>query len=811
MRCRGVYASHESIAGEWAIRSLYPGSPYGCEYGGFPGAIPDLTYEEFRRFHRIHYHPSNCRIFLYGNIPTDEQCGFLQDNFLHAFSSGEGEVTVSSPMRWDRPLYIEKTSPIPEGREETGKTTILMNFRTVPVTDPVALLGIEILAEALMGNDGSPVTKAVQESNLGDDLSPVSGLDSALPDVVVSIGIRGSEPDRVKDFEELVFGELRRLADKGIPGDILEGALRRVEFRNREIRGGVPFGLRLLGKSLRGWMNGIHPETTMLFSPWMEEIKRKNAGGGYFEELLRRQFLENSHRSTLVVRPDRKHSEREAEALRTRLEEKIEQGGPGFRDECARRTREFYRAQETEEDPAFTVPSLSKEDLPEDIRRIDTREETRDGIPVYSHDLFTNGVMYVDILFDVSGLDTGSSALLPFFSRLVTSCGLPGMPYDEVARKLTLKTGGLYSFLESNLPVSGGTAPLEYLTFRMKTLGETADEALDLLGDLLTRAVLDDVERIGDLAAEARNDFRGGLLDIGHSLASLRAAGRLSGASAREEQWRGIEQFLFLEGLVSRPEELPGRLEALREKILTRDRVRLHVTGEGTERDTMIDKVIGLSGSLPRGGESVPEPCRIDYERMEGLVVESAVGFASTVLKASRLGTREHAAEVVLSRLLSTGFLWEKVRMRGGAYGVFAGANGIEGLLSMTSYRDPGVDETLRVFREGLETIARGEFSDEDLEKTIISIVGKELRPLSPSEESLIGLRRRLYGITDELRLDKHNTILRMDRRSLRERAEGLLQHYDMGASVVIGGRPLIDPTIERYPGAGKRVITLPV
>lgn len=810
---QGVYASHDNIVGEWSVRSLFPGSAYGYDYGGSPDAIPDLTYEAFREFHRIHYHPSNCRIFLYGNIPTAEQCAFLQDHFLSRFSSGEGRRTVPLPERWSAPMRVEKTSPLAEGQDEKEKTTILINFRAVPVTDPAGVLGMEVLAEALMGNEGAPITKAVQDSGLGDDLSPVSGLDTQTADTVISIGIRGSEPERAEAFEALIFGELEKLAAGGIPRDVLEGALRRVEFRNREIRGGLPFGLRLMGKALRGWMNGTDPETTMLFTPWMEEVKRLDAAGGYFEGLIRRHVLENMHRSTLVVRPDREHAAREAEELQAKLEEIVRSGGHGYRDELIRRTGEFYRLQEADEPAGVKMPSLSLSDLPKDIRRIDTREGTVDGIPVYSHDLFTNGIVYTDILFDITGLDEESALLLPFFSHLLTSTGLPGVPYDEVARLLTLKTGGLYTFFESNVPAGGDGRPLEYLVFRMKTLEENLQEGLDLFGRILTEAVLDDVRRIADVAAEGRNDFRSSFLHGGHSLAALRAAGRLSGTAAREESWRGVRQFLFLEELAQEKsmEAVGRRLDALRKSIFTRAKVRMHAAGSPQAVEAALAAGCRILSALPAGEASPPVYPRPSYLKMEPLVVESAVGFASSVIPASLIGSEEHPAEVLLGRLLATGFLWERVRLNGGAYGVSAGANGMDGYFSMVSYRDPGVDQTLAVFRQGLEMIASGGIRDDELEKVIITTVGKELRPLSPGEESITGLRRRLYGITDELRLAKHNMTLGMDTRKVRAAAERLLEGYDRGASVVIGGKALVDRTVAAYPEAGSAVTVLPL
>ncbi|MBN2050883.1 MAG: insulinase family protein [Spirochaetales bacterium] len=809
---QGAYASLDSIAAEWSVRSLFPDSPLGFDYGGAPEAIPSLTYEEFVEFHRKYYHPSNCRIFLYGNISTEEQCDFLQREFLHAFADRRDPAVLPVAERWEAPRILEKTSPLTEGQDEKGKTTILLNYRTLPASDPVALLTLEILAEALMGNEGSPLTKVVQDSGLGEDLSPVSGLETHLPEALISIGIRGSEAEHRAAFEELILKTLEDLADQGIPQDVLEGACRTVEFRNREIRGGIPFGLRLLGKALRGWMNGADPETTMLFKPWMEEVKKRMAQGPYFETCIRDLLLNNPHRSTLIVRPDKDHAFREQEQLSTILREQTGQD-KGLLEEMARQTGEFYRLQEEGDPPDAAVPCLGRNDLPRDIRRIATRTGSEDGISLYSHELFTNGVVYMDLLLDVGGLTPEASKLLPFFSRLITSTGLPGQGYDEVARDLALYTGGLYSSLESNYSFPRPTAPSEYLLFRVKALEESLDKALDLVFRLLSEGVLDDPRRIADLSAETRNDFRSGFLDAGHSLAALRAAGRLTATAAREETWRGISQFLYLEDLASsKPDPaLMEALQSLRRQIFTRDRIRLHAAGDGKVVDRALRRALRFAAGLPAGGPRTDSFLSPERLTMESLVAQSSVGFAAVVFPASILGTEEHPAEALLGRILTTGFLWEHVRMRGGAYGVSAGANGSDGLFSMTSYRDPRVEQTLTTFRKALEIAASGNLTEEDLEKAVITAVGRELRPLSPGEESITGLRRSLYGITDELRLEKHRKMLQMDTVKLKRAAEGLLENYRQGTRAVLGGRSLIDKIIALHPEAGETITVLPV
>jgi Zn-dependent M16 (insulinase) family peptidase len=316
---QGAYSNHDSIVAEWSYRTLFPDTPYRFDSGGEPESILGLSYEDFLAYHATYYHPSNCRIFLYGNIPTEKQLSFIEEKFLSSFSKLSIDSEIPVQPRWTSPRFSEFTAPL-GGDEDDDTTTITLNWLTRSLDDPVGVLSMEVLSEILLGNSGSPLEKAIVDSGLGDDVSPVSGLESEVREMVFSVGLRGTDPSQREKFEKLVFSTLSGLASKGIPREIIEGAVRRVEFRNREIRGGYPFGLRLMGKALRGWLHGNDPENTLEFSKHMHTLKETlRERPRYFEELIKTVFIENNHRVSVVVRPDAGHENRQNELLREKL------------------------------------------------------------------------------------------------------------------------------------------------------------------------------------------------------------------------------------------------------------------------------------------------------------------------------------------------------------------------------------------------------------------------------------------------------------------------------------------------------------
>src|SRR4030043_187103 len=222
---QGKYSSPDALVADWSYQSLFPKTPYGFDSGGDPIHIPELTYNAFVNFHKEYYHPSNCKIFLYGNIPTTKYLAFLQENFLSQFSRLTIPSAIPLEPRWPSPKRLEITFTIKEGDLLNKKSSITVNWLTVPVTDTFLVLSLEVLSEVLVGNAGSPLRKALIDSELGEDLSPATGLETELKEVVFTAGIRGTNPEDLEKVEEVVVRTLRHLRDKGVSEELLQSAI----------------------------------------------------------------------------------------------------------------------------------------------------------------------------------------------------------------------------------------------------------------------------------------------------------------------------------------------------------------------------------------------------------------------------------------------------------------------------------------------------------------------------------------------------------------------------------------------------------
>ena len=727
-----------------------------------------------------------------------ERQGAAIETTLEGFAAVAPAPPIPREPRWSAPRFAETVYPVEAGSEATSKSSVTVNWLTVPVTDPLGLLGMELLSEVLLGNPGSPLSRALLESGLGQDLSPSSGLDTELAELVFTAGLRGCDAERATEVQALILRTLEALASGGIPGELVRAAVHRVEFRNREIvRGGRPFSLTLMRRSLRGWLHGREPELTLEHRRWMEALQGELAAGPYLENLLRAQLLDNPHRSMVLARPDPQAAARQLAEEQGELN-KIAAGlGISERrriEEEKRLLASFQESPDRPEDLA-RLPRLRRADLPRAVDTVPTA-----GLQIAPgalfHELHTNGVVYLDLALEVSGLEEEASALLPLWARAVCGSGLPGQPWHQTASRLSLVAGGFSAALGADTP-AGGSRPAQHLIFRVKALEENLEPALQLVASLLVEADFRDLERLQMLLLELRNDLKSALVPGGSYFASLRAGGRLSEAIGREERWKGVSQLDRLRRYSGELQGLAGELEDLRAALVARDRFTLNLTcdGESARRaEAVLQRFLArLPAGTPAGAVGGPPPALADGKRLEALVTTTNVNFAALALPAAPFGTEESVQEAILAHYLSTGFLWEQVRMKGGAYGAGASVSSLERVFTFTSYRDPNIVRTFDSFRQALDS-ARGQLlSAEAFEQVLIGAVGREERPMAPGERGYTALKRSLLGISDRMRQHRRDRLLSASPEDLAAAAGRLASSYGRGYSAVLTGRQALE------------------
>ena len=824
---KGAYSSLDAYADLWSVKAILPNTPYAFDFGGDPEYIPDLTWADLKAFHQERYAPANCRVFLAGNIPTEKQLSFLNERILANLAPGTAAAPVVLAKPWESPRTIKV--PCPAGAEQ--KSTVLLSWLCGEATKNDEKIAIAALVDVLLGHDGSPLTRALVESDLGEDLSPVTGLNGELRELVLSIGLRGVQTSTdSKDVEALILGELRRLFNEGIPKEEIEAALMSLEFSNREIRrSGGPWSLVWLRRSLRAWLHGGKPWDSLCFvAPFTELKKRIAADSRYFESLIERLLLNNPHRALVVVEPEADFLEKKNVTLAKRLEQTLSRLSETEKQDIEQKAQELARIQGEGETPAAlaSIPHLSRKDLSPDIELIPRALHSAASVPLLSHELFTNGVTYLDLAFPIDILAPEDYPYLKLFADVSLGLGLPDLDYGEVSSLLARTVGALYGSLQTSSPAMGAAHTValpsgildivgrDWFSIRLKTLDEKLMPSLSLLSRIVREADFSDLNRIHDIILEIKNDADSSLAPQGHSYAANRASRTFSRSRALNELWSGLSQIEFIHQAAELDDaELSRTFARIRDHILSRAGLLINLTCSGETFPVAIRGIGEYFGAFgpprPRNPLTASAFTPSVPAKPEVYVSPSLqVGFAAQSLPAAPYATPEQTAELLLAHELSTGALWEQIRMKGGAYGASASADPLEKLFSLSTYRDPNPLRSLEVFPAILREMAQTESDEDFLEKAIIATYGRETRPHTSAEKGISDFLRFLYGIDEQRRARRLRDLIATTAPAINAAAVRLAAAAPAAVSVVLAGPALAE---QAAAALNVEVKTLPV
>jgi Zn-dependent M16 (insulinase) family peptidase len=820
---KGNYSSQEAIVAEWSLRSLFPDTPYGFDSGGEPFGILKLKYDDFLNFHRFYYHPSNCTIYFYGNIPTEKHAAFLEDKFLKHFKKIKVDSAIPLQKPFTTPLRMRQSYPYKKAQRLDGLTTITVNWVLPQATEGFNILLWELISEILVGNAGSPLYKALVESKLGQDIYPYSGLETELRQMVFTVGLRGTDHQRSQELEKIITAALHTLCAEKIDAELIQAALNRITFRIREIRGGkTPYGLRLLRRILRGWLHGMLPEETLVFKSHLSRIEGLLQNNqNFLEKYIHKYLLHNPHRSTVSVVPDPEVTDRD----NIRLKEYIKSVERTLTAEkkqmlmsSAKALKAFQEKKEAKE-MIQKIPYINIQDLPSQVECIaGTEEQLAPGIGLYLHPMPTNDIAYIDFAFSTKGMESSLKIFLPLFGTMLVRSGLPDMKYYDVQRKLAYLTGGFHEEMFTH-NVMGEEQNSEQVIFRLKLCNNKLEQGIGITCELLQRADFNDLEHLKDVINEFANDYKASLIPQGHHYALSRAGSKLSETVALQDTWEGIEQFLFSQELCldldKKLKHIAGNLEKIREFLLSALRLNINITAEESDMSAIITCLDKELSALPSEEftlkiDSQGSPAE-NLNLFETFITSASINFVAHAMPGAAFGTREYAAESVMGHLLKTDYLWEKVRMRGGAYGVFSVPVGFEKLFAFSSYRDPNVSATLNAFKQVLQDLAGSKIERSDLEKAIIGTVSGYEIPRRPHEKGFIAFRRKLLQLDDELRQKNRDHILRIQRKELKTRAELMWEQFDRGSTVILTNAEKMKQESKNNAFEFRNIVQLPV
>ena len=791
---KGVFSSPEAILSRFSLHALFPDTAYGLESGGDPEVIPDLTYADFIHFHKTCYSPSNARFFFWGDDNESERLEQV-DSVISRFE----HTASASPIALQESKTAPRTLTVPfaAGEDET-KGMVCCNWLLTNAHDATLTLAFRMLDHILLGMPASPLRRALIESGLGEDLAG-DGLEDELLQSSYAVGLRGINPKDAPAVEILILETLQQLADSGIDKKYIDAAINSVEFSLREKNSGrFPVGLADMLQSLTTWLHDGDPLSPLRYEEPLAVIKQKvQSNERFFETLIKQYFLKNTHRATVILVPDPALGEVQAKEEASRVHKKVTALPEHEQTLIAAKAQRLQALQETPDDPALLdlIPRLEIADLPQREKSIHS-ETVNSGVPVMFHDLPTSGISYADAFFDLSHLPHRLYPLLSLFGRALTEMGTSRKNFVDLNMAIASHTGGLdagpsfYTARESR-------APLPRLVISGKAAPDKIADLFSLMEEIILEPDFNQQDRFLHMVLEEKARLEHSLVPAGHTFVSLRLRAAQSSTGMMEEVSGGIAYLFFLRNLAT---HVTDNWDAVREDLATvhaaifsQQGMAWNITGEAPYREALLSGANRLAALLPTHAQTsanapftpAPSPLR------EALLLPAQVNYVGQGGNLYDAGYMYHGSVHVILKQLRTGWLWEKVRVQGGAYGAFCSFDRMAGSFVLASYRDPNVRGTLDIFARTADHLATVDISRRELDAAIIGTLGEIDAYMLPDAKGSAAYARALVGDTPELRQKMREEVLATTPEHFHSFAAYLARALEAGSSCVLGGDAL--------------------
>ena len=752
---KGAFSSPDDMLSRAIFDSLFPDTCYGVESGGDPDVIPSLTYEQFLDFHRRYYHPSNSYIYLYGDMDFEERLDYIDKEYLSSYDRLEIDSAVRLQKTFDKISDVVKEYPITNDESEEQNTYLSYNAVLSTSLDPKLYIAFQILEYALLSSPGAVLKQALLDSGICKDVQ--STFENGVYQPYFSIIIKNSDIQNKEKFLEIIRTVLSDVVKNGFDKKALLAGLNLNEFRFREADfGHYPKGLMYGLTALDSWLYDdslpfVHIEALDTYAYLRQQIET-----GYYEDLVKEYLLDNKHASSVSLIPVKgltAQKDKELEAKMRSLKDGMNA------DEVKRlcedtKALHAYQEEEDSEEILKCIPLLKISDIKKEAEDFVNEKSNIDGCDVLYHNVFTNGIGYLYIAFD---LDKVPSEMLPYAGILKAVLGLVNTEhysYADLANEIFLNTGGVSAGTGMYTDVNDPDKFLHYFEMKAKIFYNKLPFAFDIIKEIIYTSDFSDRKRMYDLICMLKSRLSAAMMSSGHAVAMHRALSGISKQEMISEKMGGIDFYRLIEDIESdfdnRFDELKSNLQKTAALIFTRENLRVFdYTAEESQRDEFNAQVAAFIKAAP---DVHNEICSIEFEKKkfaEGYKTSAKVQY---VAKAGTYWNEElkyNGALKVLRVIMGYDYLWNQVRVVGGAYGCFSGYSR-SGKVTFASYRDPNLRRTLEVFEGASSYLKDFKAGERDMTKYIIGTVSDLDFPLSPSAKGSRSLEAFLCKDTFE-------------------------------------------------------------
>lgn len=730
---KGVYSSPDSVLERQMMRELFPDTTYGVDSGGDPDYITDLTYEEFQEFYRVHYHPSNSYIFLYGDMNIEEQLAFLNDEYLSHFDAIDvhTEVALQAPFTEGKVVSY----PYSVGSEEPTDNRTLHSFAYVlPDVTPEHSLAFEVLTHALLTSPAAPLKQALVKAGIGSDISGYY-LDS-IRQPMWTVQATGSNLDKQADLQRIVESTLQELCDKGLDKELLEASLNSIEFALRESDfGGRPIGLAYIIRMMDNWLYDNDPLELLHYEEALTNI-RKGLAGTYFEDLIRHSILNNNHKVLVSIYPERGLQERKDAEVKEHLANVKANMTSEEIEAIVEQTKRLKIRQETpDSDEALaSIPLLELSDLNPNIEAVERRESKIGNTTVHFVPTFTKGINYVGLYFKLNCLTEEELFYADILSDILGRIDTSERGYEALAKDINMNLGGLSSDITAISKDGKRDEFTPLMIVRAKALHSKLPDLCRLINEVVKKADYSDNQRLTELVQESKAIWDNEAFRRGNSIVSQRVMAQVSAVGKFRDNGN-LGYYQKISELASNPAALPLLPEKLAEvarKIFRANNVDIMFVGEEGELEAFenLMKPFVETWDTTELSNDVLQITRLSGN--DGIVTAGKVQYVAQGGNFIDHGFKHVGPMSVLETILRYEYLWIRIRVQGGAYGAFANFYD-DGNMIFCSYRDPNLLETLNVYKELPQYLRDFTLTDREMRKYIIGTMSSLDLPMTPA------------------------------------------------------------------------------
>ena len=800
---KGAFSSPEGVLEREILNSLYPDTTYANESGGDPEAIPNLKYSEFLDFHSRYYHPSNSYIFLYGDCDMAEKLHWLDENYLSKYDClpVDSEVRTQKPFGETREVVREYSVSEEEGTED--KTYLSYNKSVGDTMDKKLYLAMQVLEYVLLSMPGAPLKQALLDAEIGKDI--MSSYDNGVKQPIFSIIAKEANEDQKESFIEVIETTLRKLAEEGLDEKALRAGINYFEFRYREADfGSYPAGLMYGLQAFDSWLYDdnsvfLHLEALDTFT-----FLKEQADQGYFEGLIRTYLLENSHGSIVIIRPRKGLTAKQEELLGKRLQEYKESLGKEQVAELIEFTKHLkeYQSEPSSQEDLEKIPLLEREDIGKEALPFQNEVYLVEDVKVVHHDLFTNGIGYVNLMFRAGRIPKKLVPYLGLLKAVLGNVDTEHYTYREFATELNLHTGGISCGVNAYESLKEPGTYQAMFEIRCKALYEELPKAFSMMEEMMMTSRLRDRKRLTEISAETRSRLQMTFLTSGHSMAALRAMSYFSESSCFSDKTGGVAFYEFMEKVEEQLQEsweqIAGNLEELLKCLFRKENLIISYTAERKSLDTMKVQVKKLVSGLYQEPVDTENWKLTVRRKNEGLKTSSQIQYVARAGSFGAVGLHYTGTLSVLRTIMSYDYLWNNVRVKGGAYGCMNNYTR-NGSAYMMSYRDPNLEKTNQIFEESVDYTENFQVSERDMTKYIIGTISNLDTPLNPNAKGVRSMGAWLMGLTHEQVQKEREQILSCKCGDIRALAPYLRAMLSQNNLCVIGNEKRLEEQKELF------------